>query len=67
MHAGIYHCINVAHRLLRRRPDLRDLFVATWYANCFCHGPLARLQECFHSLQATWIEPYLISAFEGTS
>jgi len=58
--ASIYHCLNLARRLLIRRPDLHDLFRLTWNITDLKFGPVARIRSVVESLEADWSEPFLI-------
>ena len=63
--ASIYHCLNVARRLRIRRPDLHDLFTQSWNAAVAKNGPVARIASAVESLDAEWIEPFVIKTSEG--
>jgi hypothetical protein len=63
--ASIYHCLNVARRLRIRHPDLHDLFTQSWNAAVAKNGPVARIASAVESLDAEWIEPFVIKTSEG--
>lgn len=63
--ASIYHCLNVARRLLIRRPGLHDLFTQSWNAAVAKNHPVARIASAVESLDAEWIEPFVIKTSEG--
>ena len=63
--ASIYHTLNVARRLLIRRPDLQDLFTQSWNVAVAKNGPVARIASAVDFLDAEWTESFVIKTSAG--
>ena len=65
--ASTYHTLCVVHRILTRRHDLHQGFVALWHCASFTRGPVNRLWKIFHSIHAQWVEPFCFHTQEGNT